>query len=135
MIKNNDSDLERKKMIYIADDDSSILSLYNEMIKFSFPDYKVQKHFDGNSLEKSLKLNSSHLELVITDHEMPGKSGGELIKEYAFKIKAPMILVTADYAISLKNEILNSGAYAFLNKPIDFSEFIDVIKNALKFKA
>ena len=106
--------------ILVAEDEPIVLSVVKEFIKRGFPEFKIETFLDGNALEQRLKGDLDLVRAVITDHNMPGKNGGELIEKYAlapkFKDKIPMFLYYGD-ALEIGIEAINNGAYCFTRKP------------------
>jgi len=76
-------------------------------------------------------LSNKSYDLIITDHNMPGMSGVELIK----KIKAddsikhiPIIMITSEGSKSTLLEATEAGVGAFLNKPFTKEDLIEKIE-------
>jgi FixJ family two-component response regulator len=70
---------------------------------------------------------------LITDLQMPGKSGLDLQKQLlADGHHTPVIFVTAFPEDKFKNRAMNAGAVAFLSKPFREDSLIDCVKTALR---
>jgi len=72
--------------------------------------------------------------LVITDHNMPGMTGLELVK----KIKAddntkniPIIMITSEGSKGIMLEATESGVSAFLNKPFTKDDLLEKLERIL----
>ena len=64
---------------------------------------------------------SASLILILSDINMPGMSGLELLpKAKAVRPDVPIIMITAYGDADTKRKALESGAEALLTKPIDF---------------
>ena len=64
---------------------------------------------------------SASLILILSDINMPGMSGLELLpKAKAVRPDVPIIMITAYGDAETKRKALQSGAEALLTKPIDF---------------
>ena len=74
-----------KGIILYAEDNDSIRSACERMIRAILPDFVPQIFEDGTSLEERLKEDVSDVRLVITDDTMPGISGSDIIRGYAKK--------------------------------------------------
>jgi putative two-component system response regulator len=76
-------------------------------------------------------------DLVITDYQMPGIDGVELIKRIRANPKArqiPIIMVTADGQRETRHAALSAGASEFLGKPIDRDEVRIRARNMLALR-
>ncbi len=72
-------------------------------------------------------------EVVITDLQMPGMSGLELIAAIAARDAAlPIILLTAHGSERVAVAAVKAGAYDYLTKPFDIDEVAVVIERALE---
>jgi len=77
---------------------------------------------ETNSIEalKIIQNQPDGFDLVITDQTMPGKTGLELIQDVlAFRPDMPIILCTGYSATVTEAKALESGAKAFLLKPVN----------------
>src|SRR5262249_42746417 len=69
---------------------------------------------------------------VITDLQMPGLSGLDLLKRLlADGYPTPVILVTAYPNPETQKRALNAGAIAFLNKPFEEVSLISAVRSAM----
>ena len=106
------------KTIYIADDDASIRKLTGDVLGIFFPEYKREFFEDGSGLLKRLE-GGEKPSLIVSDNEMPGVTGSEIIKGYAKKI--PFILIYGgDEKIGEK--AMEDGAYGYFRKPYNIKE-------------
>ena len=81
-------------------------------------------HF-ANSGDEALERLMGGIEptliVILSDINMPGMSGLELLpKAKAMRPDVPIIMITAYGDADTKRKALESGAEAFLTKPIDF---------------
>lgn len=76
-------------------------------------------------------------DLVITDYQMPGLNGVELIERFRGNEaarKIPIIMVTADGQRETRHAALTAGASEFLSKPIDRDEVRIRARNMLALR-
>ena len=81
----------------------------------------------------SALLEKAHFDLVMTDLDMPGGSGFELIESLAGR--SPMIatiLATGRGSTQVASDALMSGAYGYLSKPFMQDEVHITVLNALR---
>ena len=68
---------------------------------------------------------------IITDLQMPGMSGIELLEQLRRQGNAlPLILMTAFPEAALRKRALQGGASCFLSKPFDASELLRCLRQA-----
>jgi DNA-binding NtrC family response regulator len=114
--------------ILIIDDNKFILKSLREMlIRMG---YTVIEAEDG---EAGLHLvRSEHPDLVITDFQMPGIDGLEVLtKIRKLYISLPVILLTGFGDVVLTIKSIQLGAFDFLEKPIDPVQLKSIIQLAL----
>jgi two-component system NtrC family response regulator len=118
--------MEDSKRILIVDDDEEILKLLEEALKFL--GYEVDIARNG---ESALKIFcEKRFDLVITDDQMPGMRGVELIRNILLRYPHfPIIALTGH---GKKEELLNAGAKAFLSKPLMLEELKKTIEEIMK---
>lgn len=119
-----------KPVILIADDDPEILTMLG--IRLSKKGYEVLEAVDGN---QTLNLARKHRpDLVLLDVMMPGKNGWEVAKELRSDGDFANVGIVMLTAIGEKvNEMTSPlyGADAYVDKPFDFSELEQKIKDVL----
>jgi len=73
------------------------------------------------ALQRITEAGDQSLILILSDINMPGMSGLELLpKAKALRPDVPVIMITAYGDADTKRKALDSGAEALLSKPIDF---------------
>lgn len=68
------------------------------------------------------RCRTQQFDLLMVDQLLPGMTGIEFVKRIrAVKAFAdtPIVMVTSDETISLKQEALDAGVHAFLTKPVE----------------
>lgn len=115
--------------ILVIDDDSIIRTLLSNSLSKS--GYAVITANDGESGIK--KAASEKPDLVITDYQMPGLSGLDVLNELKrTQPGIPVILLTAHGDVALTIKSIQLGAYDFIEKPIQLQEVLEIIKNGLE---
>lgn len=74
---------ENKGIILYAEDDPDMRGHIGEILKRNFPAFDTELFEDGTSLESRLNDGIANVRLVITDNNMPGIRGSEIIDKYA----------------------------------------------------
>ncbi len=108
--------VEGRPRILVIDDQPALLQVF-EMI-LGGGDYDVVTALDAAAAMSAFQAQPFHL--VITDKNMPGKSGLEVLREVrALSAGTDVIMITAYGSKEAAVEALNLGACAFLEKPFD----------------
>jgi two-component system, chemotaxis family, chemotaxis protein CheY len=116
------------KTIMLVDDSATILlSISNILAKAGYTAEKA-----ANAEEALKKLRSGiKIDLLITDLNMPGMNGIELIKEVrklaAYKF-VPILFLTTESQQSRKLEAKAAGASGWIVKPATADELLNTIK-------
>jgi DNA-binding NtrC family response regulator len=116
------------KKILIIDDNKLILKTLKATL--SKAGYAIIEAEDGeNGL---LLVRSEHPDLVITDYQMPGIDGLEVLSEInKLKINLPVILLTGFGDIVLTIKSIQLGAFDYLEKPFSPVQLLSTIQLAL----
>lgn len=118
-----------KNLILIVDDEPTILDSGKMILEDE--GYEVITASNGREAMNVLKKNS--IEIVLTDFKMPGLNGLELIKWIKnFDPELPVLMITSYVNRSIRGVVCKAGACEFMLKPIDYTELIEKIENALE---
>jgi DNA-binding NtrC family response regulator len=113
--------------ILIVDDNREIRSILEEYLREE--GYFAQGAADGK--EALAHYAETPFDLIITDLNMPGMTGIELIKEIAKGENATEFIIITGYAsLDSAIESVKAGAFDYLVKPFRIEELKVVIKNA-----
>lgn len=113
--------------ILVVDDERDIQTLFEQRFRKEIRSGEMDLTFAGSGNEALDFLNRQDHEfvLILSDINMPGMSGLELLKRIKGKYHTPpptVMMITAygdDYNY---NEAMSLGADDFLTKPLDFSD-------------
>lgn len=118
-----------RPLLSVVDDDESVReSLPGLLKKFGF----AARAF--SSAKEFLSSDSvDETKCLILDVAMPGMSGLELQQELKRRgNKAPIIFITAQNDINIRDQAFRQGAAQFLHKPFSSAALLDALKEALK---
>jgi len=124
-----------KKTILIADDDKSIINMWKILSKEDLLDYKIEYFSNGTKLDKRLKERPKGLVAVITDNNMPGIRGLEIIKKYCNNPDykgIPFFLFYGGRDCEIGEQALKNGAKGYFRKPIGLSILTDKLKEHIE---
>ena len=117
--------------IWIADDDEAIRLVLEESLKDS--GFKTESFSCGEDLIK--KLEDAQPDLIITDVQMPGMLGYDLLKHINNNFDSiPVIIMTAFADMQAAVDSFGGGAFEYLPKPFDLEEATGIIERALEEK-
>ncbi len=91
-----------------------------------------------NGLEALTFINETdeNIDLLVLDLLMPEMSGIEVLEKLKHdQIRIPVLVMTADIQKTVKQNCIALGADAFLNKPPEPEELIEVISDLLNNRA
>lgn len=107
--------------LLIAEDQINL----REIMKTVFEDtFKVK--LAANGFEALEILKTWHPDLIITDFDMPGMTGLELIRKI-YKTEIKIILCSASLTDEIRREALALGVEACLEKPFDLEEIRELV--------
>jgi DNA-binding response OmpR family regulator len=88
----------------------------------------------AQSAEEALRiLDEQSVDLVVTDLNMPGASGLDLARDLRRRHDAPaVIFVTASQRAEDKVAAFELGALAYLKKPVDVVQLIELARESLR---
>ena len=105
--------------VLIVDDEASQMEVLSGYLQKK--GYAVRQ---ATSAAKAMEvITMSAVDIVLTDYKMPGRTGGELLKD--IKNQNPettVVLMTAFGTIEGAVAALQAGAYDYLTKPIDLED-------------
>ena len=117
--------------IWIADDDEAIRIVLEETLNEA--GFETQVFKTGDGLVK--KLESESPDLIITDIQMPGMLGYDVLKHINNNFEdLPVIVMTAFADMQAAVESFGGGAFEYIPKPFDLEEALQIVERALEDK-
>lgn len=119
--------------ILVVDDETDVRSLFEQRFRKEIRGGEMEFAFAYSGEEALNYLNQHEHEavLILSDINMPGMSGFELLRHIKAKYEQPppmVMMITAYGDPENQNQAMKLGADDFLTKPIDFS----LLKEKLK---
>ena len=120
--------------ILAVDDERDIQHLFEQRFRKEIKSGEVEFVFANSGNEAmSYLTNHNHEDvLVLSDINMPGMSGLELLQEIKQKFENPspvVMMITAYGDEDNYNQAIKFGADDFLTKPVDFKLLKEKLKN------
>ena len=121
--------------ILVVDDEKDMEILFQQRFRKEIRDHEVQFAFAISGEEALIYMAQLNHEavLILSDINMPGMSGLELLKRIKEKYENPppvVMMITAYGDTENYNQAMKLGADEFLTKPVDFN----LLKEKLKIK-
>ncbi len=111
-------------LILVVDDEADVEDLFRQQFRRDLRSGRFAIDFAQSAaaaLERIAQANERSLILVLSDINMPGMSGLELLpRAKTLRPDVPIIMITAYGDAETKRKALEHGAEALLTKPIDF---------------
>lgn len=117
------------KLVFIVDDEESILKLLTHWVKSKWG-YTVKTFTNGTDALNSLSEEPS---LILLDIMLPDINGNEVLKRIkSFNEHLPVIMLSAQGSVEVALESIRLGAFDYFPKPIDQNRLEPAIKNAIQ---
>jgi CheY-like chemotaxis protein len=111
-------------LILVVDDEPDVEMLFRQQFRRDLRAGRFTMNFSQSAaaaLQSIADAGSASLILILSDINMPGMSGLELLpKAKAVRPDVPVIMITAYGDADTKRKALESGAEDLFTKPIDF---------------
>ena len=111
-------------LILVVDDEPDVEALFRQQFRRELRVGRFAMEFAQSApmaLRRITNADEESLILILSDVNMPGMSGLELLpKAKAVRPDVPIIMITAYGDAETKRQALENGAEALLTKPIDF---------------
>ncbi len=111
-------------LILVVDDGPDVEVLFRQQFRRDLRNDRFTMEFAQSApmaLQRITDIGDRSLILILSDINMPGMSGLELLpKAKAMRPDVPIIMITAYGDAETKRKALEDGAGALLTKPIDF---------------
>jgi CheY-like chemotaxis protein len=111
-------------LILVVDDEPDVEALFRQQFRRDLRAGRFAMEFAQSAamaLQRITNAGAESLILILSDINMPGMSGLELLPmAKALRPDVPIIMITAYGDAETKRRALENGAEALLTKPIDF---------------
>src|SRR4051794_27917669 len=112
-------------LILVVDDETDVADLFRQQFRRELRSGRFTMEFAHSApkaLERIAVVDDTTLILVLSDINMPGMTGLELLpKVKAARPDLPVIMITAYGDAETRRKALEAGAAGLLTKPIDFT--------------
>ena len=122
--------------ILVVDDEKDVQFLFQQRFRKEIKEGEINFvfAFSGEEALDYMKNNFHEAVLILSDINMPGMSGLELLKQIKEKYDTPppvVMMITAYGDDANFQEAMKLGADDFLTKPVDFTNLKEKLKTRL----
>jgi len=119
------------KKVLIVDDEKPFLLSLTDGLAVHAKDFEVVTALNGKEAVKV--LDSTGVDLVVTDLRMPKMDGFELLAHMSGSYPdIPVIVMTAYGTPAIEERLQDMGTFHYLEKPLEFNVLADMIFDALE---
>ena len=118
------------KVILSVDDSASVL----QMVKLTLSGGGYQVMQASNGAEGLAKARAGGIDMVLTDLNMPVMNGIAMIREIRRLPRCtglPIIFLTTESAVDMKQEAKAAGATGWITKPFQQEQLLAVVRKVL----
>jgi CheY-like chemotaxis protein len=123
-------------LVLVVDDEPDVEALFRQQFRRELRAERFVMTFAQSAAEALQKIGDSSntaLILILSDINMPGMSGLELLpKAKAIRPDVPIIMITAYGDAETRRKALDGGAESLLTKPIDFGTLRNEIETRIE---
>jgi len=118
-----------KPRVLIVDDDDAVLRAHARVL--AAKGYTVSSAASGAAAMQAMQDDA--FEVILSDVDMPGMNGIQLLERVrAYDVDVPVVLMTGNPSTGTAIQALERGALRYLLKPIDLSELVKVMDDAVR---
>ena len=118
-----------KPRVLIVDDDDAVLRAHARIL--AAKGYTVSSAASGAAAMQAMQDDA--FEVILSDVDMPGMNGIQLLERVrAYDVDVPVVLMTGNPSTGTAIQALERGALRYLLKPIDLSELVKVMDDAVR---
>jgi CheY-like chemotaxis protein len=121
--------------ILVVDDEPDVEALFRQQFRRDLKSGRFTMEFAPSApvaLQRAVDIRDPSLILILSDINMPGMSGLEMLPEVrAKRPDVPVIMITAYGDAETRRKAIEHGAEGLLTKPIDFAQLRQEIDTRL----
>lgn len=117
---------QRSRHVMYVDDDQALVFLVQRLLRRR--GYEVSGFTDPREAAAALRADPQKFDLLVTDYNMPGYSGVDLLREVReIRADLPVALASGHVTAEIEHSALAAGARALIHKPNDVQELCDTV--------
>ena len=120
--------------VLVVDDETDVQTLFEQRFRRELRSGEIELHFafSGEQAIEYMNQNKHEAVLILSDINMPGMSGLELLRHIKeqYELPPPVVMMITAYGDDENyNQAMALGADDFLTKPVDFNTLKEKLKN------
>ena len=116
--------------VMYVDDDQALVFLVERLLRRR--GYRVSTYTDPHAAARALRADPAACDLLVTDYNMPGYSGVDLLREVRrIRPDLPVALASGYVTTEIERSALAEGAQALIHKPNDVEELCATVQRLL----
>ena len=117
---------QRSRHVIYVDDDQALVFLVQRLLRRR--GYQVSGFTDPREAAAVLRADPQKFDLLVTDYNMPGYSGVDLLREVRdIRPDLPVALASGHVTAEIEQNARAAGARALIHKPNDVQELCDTV--------
>ncbi|MBL8335781.1 MAG: response regulator [Rhodoferax sp.] len=126
-------DGQGKHVMYVDDDEALVFLVERVLTRKGF---KVSSFTDPHKASDVLRANPADFDLLVTDYNMPGFCGVDLLREArVVRPDLPVALASGYVTADIEQEARKEGVGALIHKPNDVEELCDIVQQLVHGKS
>ena len=118
--------------VFVVDDDSNAARFLARALKLEGYDATIF----GNGEDFLQALETRTPNVVILDHDLPGRNGLQVLETLQVaQVMPSVVMITGRESLGLREAVLRAGATGFAIKPIDLDALLSLVNRALEPRA
>jgi PAS domain S-box-containing protein len=118
-----------QRVMYVDDDEALVFLVKRVLTRKG---YQVTTFTDPRQALATLRLNAQSCDLLVTDYNMPGYSGVDLLRAVkTLRPDLPVALASGYVTPEIERDALTAGARALIHKPNDVDELCSTVQKLL----
>lgn len=119
-----------KHVMYVDDDEALVFLVDRALTRKGFA---VSTFTDPRLAAEALRANPKDFDLLVTDYNMPGYCGLDLLKEARLiRPELPVALASGYVTPEIEASALAEGAHALIHKPNDVDELVETVQRLIQ---
>lgn len=115
--------------ILLVDDHRDVIRLLHSSLDTLEQEFEI---VEAPSAEEAMLEIFNKIDLLVLDYMLPGMTGLEFLAKIAKRQpETKVILITGTTDKKARKKILEAGAFAFFEKPVSLTDFLDAVERAL----
>jgi two-component system, chemotaxis family, chemotaxis protein CheY len=124
--------MEKQRRILLVDDSATI----RQLLKFGLSRIANATCDEAADGQQALKMvDKQHYDLILADINMPVMDGLKMLEELRRKPEhcaIPVVMITTEGADVDQQKAIEKGASAYLTKPVQIPQFLEVVEGFLR---